>query len=60
MCYPGLEVELALDEYRDKIRAFAQRAKEPFEGIEKLFSDDVDRADYVRFWEEYDRLLEAS
>ena len=32
-------------------------ASEPFEGIEKSFSDDDDRVDYIRFWEEYDHLL---
>ncbi len=56
--YPELEVELPLDEYRDEITAFAQRAKEPFDGIEKSFYDDMERDDYVNLWAEYDRLLE--
>ncbi len=60
MRYPELEVELPLGEYRDEITAFAQRAKEPFDGIEKSFYDDVDRDDYMNFWEEYDRLLEQA
>lgn len=55
--FPGLEVEIPLDEYRDEILAFARRAKEPFEGVVKSFSDDADERDYVNFWEEYDRLL---
>jgi hypothetical protein len=60
MRYSGLEVEMSLDEYRDEITAFAQRAKEPFDGIAKSFYDDLDREDYLRFWEEYDRLLEKA
>jgi hypothetical protein len=56
--FPGLAVEMPLHEYRDEITAFARKAKEPFEGVEKVFHDDLDRDDYVRFWEEYDRLLE--
>ena len=55
--YPDLAVEVPLQEYRDEIVAFARRAKEPFEGIEKSISDDFDREMYVEFWEEYDRLL---
>jgi hypothetical protein len=55
--FPGLAVELPLAEYGDEITAFARRAKEPFEGVEKTFSDDTDRQDYLRFWEEYERLL---
>jgi hypothetical protein len=55
--FPGLVVEVPLAGYRDEIKAFAQRAKEPFEGIAKSFDDDVDRQDYFNFWEEYERLL---
>lgn len=55
--FPGLIAEIPLGEYRDEIKAFAQRAKEPFEGIEKSIYDDVDRRDYASFWEEYERLL---
>jgi hypothetical protein len=58
--FPGLTVELLFVEYRDEIAAFARRAKQPFEGIEKSFSDDVDRQDFINFWEEYDRLLDQA
>lgn len=56
--YPGLEVEIPFAEYRDAVVAFAKGAKEPFEGLEKSFSDDTDRQDYANFWTEYDRLLD--
>ena len=55
--YPGLVVEIPLAAYRDEIKSFAQRAKEPFEGIGKSYRDKVDRQDYLDFWEEYERLL---
>jgi hypothetical protein len=55
--YPGAAVEVPLQEYRDEIVAFARRAKEPFEGIQKSISDDFDRDMYVEFWAEYDRRL---
>jgi hypothetical protein len=56
--FTGLVVEIPLAAYRDEIKAFAQRAKEPFDGIEKSFYDDIDREDYRNFWEEYQRLLD--
>ena len=31
--FPGVAVELSEDEYRLHVVAFAERAKEPFEGI---------------------------
>jgi hypothetical protein len=55
--YPGVAVEVPLQEYRNEIVAFARRAKEPFEGIEKSISDDFGREMYVESWAEYDRLL---
>lgn len=55
--YPNVVVEVPLAEYRNEIVAFAQRAKEPFDGITKSFGDDFDREMFVEFWEEYDRLL---
>jgi hypothetical protein len=58
--FPHLVVELPIGEYRDEIISFALRAKEPFEGIEKSFSDDFDRQSYADFWEEYGRLLEGA
>ena len=50
-------MEVPLEEYRDEMVAFAQRAKEPFEGITKSFADDFGREMFVEFWEEYDRRL---
>lgn len=58
--FPGLTVELSHDEYRDEITAFAQKAKEPFERIEKSFYDDLDGEDYLKFWDEYDRRLDQA
>ncbi len=58
--FPNLEIEMPLDEYRDEVVAFARRAKEPFEGVEKSFGDEVDEQDYLDFWEEYDRLLSGA
>ena len=58
--FPGLVVEIPLTAYRDEIKSFAQQAKQPFEGIEKSFYDDVDRQDYLDFWEEYQRLLDRA
>jgi hypothetical protein len=56
--FPELAVELAEDEYRRRIIAFAEKAKEPFVGVEKGFDeDDADRELYPQFWDEYDRLL---
>jgi hypothetical protein len=34
--------------------AFAERAKEPFEGIAKEFEHDFERQQYEEFWEEFD------
>jgi hypothetical protein len=58
--FPGLAVEIPLAEYSEEVTAFARRAKEPFEGVEKSISDDVDRQDYLAFWDEYERLLERA
>jgi hypothetical protein len=58
--FPGLAVEPPLADYRDEVVAFASRAKEPFDGIEKSFADEIDRQDYTNFWEEYDRLLDRA
>lgn len=50
--FPELAVELGEEEYRDEIVAFAEKAKEPFVGVEKEFEED-----YVEFWDEYDARL---
>jgi hypothetical protein len=52
--FPGVAVELSADEYRLQVVAFAERAKEPFEGIAKEFEDDFERQQYEEFWEEFD------
>ena len=54
--FPGLVVELAEDEYRGRVVAFAEKAKQLFEGVEKVL-DDSDRHDYEEFWQEYDGRL---
>jgi len=56
--FPGLAAELQSDEYRRRIVAFAEKAKEPITGVEKeCDEDDYDRELYPKFWEEYDGLL---
>jgi hypothetical protein len=57
MRFPGVAGELSEDEYRLQVVAFAERAKEPFEGIEKEFEDDFERHQYEEFWEEFDARL---
>lgn len=53
-----LAVELPFEKYRRQIVAFAEKAKEPFVGVEKEFDeDDYDRELYPKFWAEYDGLL---
>jgi hypothetical protein len=55
--FPDLAVELAEEEYQRQVVAFAQKAKEPFQGIEKSLPDDFARQEYREFWDEYDRRL---
>jgi hypothetical protein len=55
--FPGLEVELADDEYRLPVVAFAEKAKEPFVGTEKTPADDYEQQLYEEFWREYDERL---
>ena len=56
--FPGLVVEVAQEEYRRQIVAFAEKAKEPFVGVEKSFEDDdYDLVLYPRFWAEYDAII---
>jgi hypothetical protein len=54
--FAGLAVDLAEDEYRRAIVAFAERATEPFAGVEKVL-DESTRGDYEAFWREYDERL---
>jgi hypothetical protein len=55
--FPGLAVELAQDEYRRQVVAFAEQAKQLFDGVEKTLADDLERRDYEGFWQEYDARL---
>lgn len=55
--FPGLSVDLPEDDYRRQIVVFAEKAKLPFVGIEKVFHDDDDSALYAEFWREYDERL---
>jgi hypothetical protein len=55
--FPGLTVELSEDDYRRQVVAFAEKAKQPFVGIEKVIEDDVDRELYDEFWQEYEERL---
>jgi hypothetical protein len=54
---PGLSVVVSRDDYRDEVVSFASKAKEPFAGVEKVFSDEFDQDQYESFWDEYERLL---
>jgi len=55
--FSGLEVEVADDEYRLEVVEFAEKAKEPFVGIEKTPGDDYEEELYEEFWREYDGRL---
>jgi hypothetical protein len=56
--FRGLAVELPEDEYRLKVAAFAEQAKEPFlAGSEKTPGDDCEEELYRDFWREYDERL---
>jgi hypothetical protein len=58
--FPGLVVEVAEDEYRREVVAFAKKAKQPFVGCEKTPSDDYERQLYEEFWREYDERLDRA
>jgi len=55
--FAGLAAELSEDQYRRQIVSFAERAKEPFEGITKQIADDYEQEAYEEFWSEYDARL---
>jgi hypothetical protein len=55
--FSGLSVELESDEYRRKVAAFAEHAKQLFVGAEKALEDDFDRELYEQFWGEFDARL---
>ena len=55
--FPGLSVELSEDEYRRRIVAYAEKAKQLFEGVEKTLDEDWERQVYEEFWQEYDARL---
>jgi len=55
--FPEVEGVLAESEYRRQIVRFAEKAKQPFAGVEKVFTDDLDREMYEEFWREYEALL---
>jgi hypothetical protein len=52
--FSDLSVDLAEDEYRSQIVAFAKKAKGPFVGIEKVFHEDWEQELYEEFWREYE------
>jgi hypothetical protein len=58
--FPGLSVDVPEEIYRQRIVAFAEKAKEPFNGVTKTFTDDFDRREYEKFWAEYDLLLKSN
>ena len=58
--YPGLEVLVASSYYRADVVAFAQHAKEPFEGIEKSFSSPDERVEYSSSGRSNDHLLRVA
>jgi hypothetical protein len=55
--FPGLSVELESGEYRGKVAAFAEQAKQLFIGADKALEDDFDRELYEQFWREFDARL---
>lgn len=57
--FPGLTVELPEIDYRRRIVAFAEKAKAPFDGVEKVLDpDDWETELYPKFWSEYNTLLD--
>jgi hypothetical protein len=55
--FPGLGAVIPIERYRAEIAACARTAREPFDGIDKVFADEFDREQYASFWDEYERLL---
>jgi hypothetical protein len=55
--FPGLAVDLPLREYRQKIAAFAAKAKEPFRTGAQKTGDSYDQELYRAFWQEYNERL---
>jgi len=55
--FPGLNVDLAAADYRRRVVALAEKAKEPFAGSEKALDDKYQRTLYEEFWREYDQRL---
>lgn len=55
--FPGLAVDLPLGEYRQKIAAFAAKAKEPFLTGAQKTGDSYDQELYRAFWQEYNERL---
>ncbi|MDQ0861087.1 hypothetical protein [Bacillus sp. V2I10] len=59
--YPGLEIKLSKNEYKNQIVSFALQAKKLFDNSkEKLISDDFDKEMYEDFWGEYNQLLKSN
>jgi hypothetical protein len=58
--FPGLAADLTEEEYHRQLIAFAQKAKQPFIGVEKATSDDYEQQCYEEFWDEYDARLERA
>ena len=57
LAFRGSPVAVPDEEYSQQIIAFATKAKQLFEGVEKTFYSDFDREQYERFWREFDSLL---
>jgi hypothetical protein len=55
--FPELEVELGEDEYRRQVVAFAEKAKQFFEGVDKARRDDIQGQLHEEFWQEYNARL---
>jgi hypothetical protein len=56
---PTLVAELTEDEYAQQITAFAEKAKQPFQGAHKEV-DEVDLKLWNDFWQEYDERLQRA
>ena len=57
VCFGDLVVELAEDDYRRRIAAFAEEAKKPFLEVTKTPAADFDQQLYDGFWHEYETRL---
>ncbi|KEO82761.1 hypothetical protein [Tumebacillus flagellatus] len=55
--YPGLQVRMSRERYREQVLSFARQAKEFYFSTPKQIFDEWERELTEKFWKEYDELL---